>query len=73
MSAQAIEIILTRAMSDATFADMLLANPDATLANFDLTAEEIAALKSLSRAEFENATPESRLAWIKDLKSHHPK
>ncbi|MBI3163152.1 MAG: hypothetical protein IPG44_12675 [Anaerolineales bacterium] len=57
MSAQAIEAVLTRAMSDTTFADMLFANPDAALAGFDLTAEEIAKIKSISRAEFENALP----------------
>ena len=69
MSAQAIESILTRAMNDMTFADMFFANPDLTLAGYDLTAEEIVKLKSMSRSELENATPETRLEIIKKLQS----
>ena len=65
MSQQTIESILTRAMSDATFAEALFANPDSALTGFDLTAEEVASLRSMSRAEFENASPEQRLSMIK--------
>lgn len=57
MSAQAVKLVSPGEMSDTTFADMLFANPDAALAGFDLTAEETAKIKSISRAEFENALP----------------
>ncbi|MCK6568855.1 MAG: Os1348 family NHLP clan protein [Anaerolineales bacterium] len=53
MSQQTVESVLTRAMSDAAFADSLFANPEKALTGFDLTAEEIASLKGMSRAEFE--------------------
>ena len=66
MSQQTVESILTRAMSDAAFADSLFANPEKALSGFDLTAEEIANLKAMSRAEFEKyskATPEERKSF----------
>jgi hypothetical protein len=52
MSTQTIEAILTRAMSDAGFADSLFANPEIALTGYDLTAEEITSLKGMSRADF---------------------
>ena len=48
-----IETILYRAMSDIEFADMLFAQPDQALADYCLTAAEIAQLKSMSRVDFE--------------------
>ena len=68
MSQQTVESILTQAMSDPAFANSLFANPDFALSGFDLTAEEISNLKSMSRADFEQyakATPEERksLGW----------
>lgn len=65
MSQQTIETILTRAMSDAAFADALFANPDVTLAGFDLTAEEIASLKGMSRADLASlmTQPEERKSF----------
>ncbi len=47
-----LETILTRAMSDPAFADLLLADPEKALAGYDLTAEEVASLKSMTRADF---------------------
>jgi acetyl-CoA acetyltransferase len=63
MSAQTVESILSRAMSDASFAEALLANPEQALAGFDLTAEELANVKGMSRADFNEfaaASPEVR-------------
>lgn len=51
MSQQTIESVLTRAMSDAAFAELLFANPDSALAGFDLTAEEVASFKGLARED----------------------
>ena len=66
MSQQTVESILTRAMSDAAFADSLFANPEKALTGFDLTAEEVAKFNSMSRADFEqfkNASPEERKSF----------
>lgn len=52
MNIKGIESVLSRAMSDAAFTDLLFADPEKALAGFDLTAEEIKALKSMSRADF---------------------
>ena len=53
MSAQTVESVLSKAMSDAKFADALFADPEKALAGYDLTAVEIANLKAMSRADFE--------------------
>ena len=63
MSAQSVESVLSKAMGDAVFAESLFANPEQALSGFDLTAEELANLKSMSRADFEQfakAMPEER-------------
>lgn len=63
MSAKSVETILSRAMSDAKFADSLFASPDQALNGYDLTAEEADTLKHLSRADFDQyvkASPEDR-------------
>ena len=49
MSAQSVESVLSKAMSDASFADALFADPEKALAGYDLTKEEIASFKELSR------------------------
>lgn len=65
MSAQSVESILSRAMSDAAYGDLLFADPDRALADFELTAEETAKLKSLSRTEFNMlmSSPEERKSF----------
>ncbi len=63
MTTQNVETILARAMSDSAFAESLFADPAAALAGFDLTAEEMANIKGMSRAEFGQfaaASPEER-------------
>ena len=66
MSTQGIESVLSRAMSDTTFADSLFANPAQALASFDLTAEEVAKFQGISRADFDaivSASPEQRKSF----------
>lgn len=63
MSQQTIESILTRAMSDASFAETLFAEPDSALAGFDLTAEEIAKFKGLTRTQFQSMSIEDRKSF----------
>ena len=53
MSPEAVESILSRAMGDAAFADLLFRDPDEALAGFDLTPDEAAKFKSMSRADFD--------------------
>ena len=66
MSAQSVETILSRAMSDSKFADSLFANPAQTLAGYELTTEETAALRGMSHADFDKwtkASPEERKSF----------
>jgi len=66
MSAQSVESILSKAMSDSKFADALFADPEKALAGFDLTPTEKDNLKNLSRAEFDKVlarTPEERKSF----------
>jgi len=50
MSLKDIEAILVRVMNDSIFADALFKDPEKTLAGFDLTAEELAKFKTISRS-----------------------
>ena len=71
MSATSVETILSRAMSDSAFADQLFAKPDQALAGFELTSEEAATFKGLSRAEFSSliSLPEERKSMCVGRKS----
>jgi hypothetical protein len=63
VSADTVNTILTRAMSDQAFADSLFANMDHVLRGFDLTPEEFSKFKGMSRADFGKyaaASPEER-------------
>lgn len=55
-----IESILSRAMSDPAFADALLADAEKALAEYNLTPEEMAKFKEMSRADFEALPAEER-------------
>jgi|GEM_PF-2127453 len=74
MSTKGIESVVSRAMSDDGFIESLLADPDQALADFDLTAEEIARFKSMSRIEITTLTdPEEGKSFaimIGEMKSH---
>jgi len=63
MSTKSVETILSRAMSDAAFAEELFASPSKALAGYDLTAEEIAQITSMSRAEFAALATEERKSF----------
>lgn len=61
MSREGVVSFVTRAMEDEAFRAQLKANPDATLAQFDLTAEEIAAIKSADPAKLEDLGVDERV------------
>jgi hypothetical protein len=66
MCAQSVESILSRAMKDATFAELLFSDADKALSGYDLTAEEIGNLKAMPRADFDQAhggSPEERKSF----------
>ena len=58
-----LETILTRMMSDSAFADALFADAEKTLAEYKLSAEDLAKFKDMSRAQFEAMTPEERKSF----------
>jgi len=67
MSTQSVETVLSRAMSDAVFADLLFSSPDQALAGYDLSTDEIASFKALSRVDFDKvngAGPEERRSFF---------
>ncbi len=61
MSREGLVSFVTRVMADEAFRSELKAKPDATLAQFDLTAEEIAAIKSADPAKLEKAGLDERV------------
>lgn len=73
MSREGLVHFITRAMEDEGFRAEVKANPDAALAQFDLTVEEIAAIKSGDRSRLQDlgidervsklASPESLVAF----------
>jgi hypothetical protein len=66
MSTQCLQDVLSRAMADSAFADLLFSDPDQALASYDLSPDEVAALKSMSRTTIEQlskALPEDRKSF----------
>jgi hypothetical protein len=65
MSKEAVESVLSRAMSDPLFADALFADSEQALTGFDLTGEEVEKFKGMSRADFDTlmAAPEERKSF----------
>ena len=67
MSAETVDTVLAKAMSDAAFAEALFAKPDEALAGYDLTEEEMKSLKGMSREDFDKfamAAPEERKSML---------
>lgn len=62
MSREGVAAFLTRVMEDEGFRTQLQANPDATLAQFDLTPEEIAAIKSADPSKLEDLGVDERVS-----------
>ena len=74
MSTQSVESILSRAMSDAKFADSLFASPEQALSEYDLTVDEKAAFKDISRTDveaFAKASPEERKSFGINSTNHN--
>ena len=62
-----IETILTRIMSEPTFADVVFADAEKALAEYGLPADELERFKQISRADFEalaGASPEARQSMV---------
>jgi len=61
-----LETVLSRMMSDVTFAGEVFSDPDAALTEYDLSADELAQIKGMSREDFEKAasvSPEARKSF----------
>ena len=54
MSNEKIQEIIGRMVSDAEFRQQLFDNPEAALADYDLSAEEMEAFKNMSDEGFDN-------------------
>jgi hypothetical protein len=69
MSIKDVEVVLSRAMSDTAYADLLFSDVEKAVAGFELTAEEISNLRALTRAEFDklNSSPEERKSFMRIL------
>ncbi len=69
MSTEVVVQIIGRAVVEPDFRELLFANPDNALNGYDLTTEEIAALKSISREQFDAAESElrDRMEWVRLL------
>jgi hypothetical protein len=58
MSKETISEILTKAITNKEYRDLLFSSPDAVVAGYDLTEEEVSALKKIDRATFDAAAVE---------------
>jgi hypothetical protein len=54
MSKQAVEAIIGKAVVDSRFREALFADPERVLARYELTEEEVAALKAIGAEEIES-------------------
>ena len=66
MSTQALQAVLSRAMVDTAFADLLFSDPERALTGYDLTSAEVGTLRSMGRATVEQlakALPEDRKSF----------
>lgn len=62
MSHKNVEQIISRAVVDEQFRELLFTSPNEALAGHDLTADERQALQGLSREKFDNALGDLALA-----------
>ena len=58
------ETILTRMMSDAAFAESVFADATKALAEYNLSAEDLAKFKGLTRAHFQAMSTENRKSFV---------
>ena len=54
MSTEAVQAVIGRAVMDGQFRNNLFADPDAALANYDLTEQEMAVLKAIDAETMES-------------------
>ena len=59
-----IEIILSRAMSDTKFAELLSTDPERAFADYSLNASELKRFKGISQASFEAVIAEENRSFI---------
>jgi hypothetical protein len=64
MSHNNVEQIISRAVVDEQFRELLFTSPNEALAGHDLTADERQALQGLSREKFDNALGDLTLASV---------
>ncbi|KRT76927.1 MAG: hypothetical protein XU14_C0025G0004 [Armatimonadetes bacterium CSP1-3] len=69
MSREGLVHFITRAMEDEGFRAEVKANPDAALAQFDLTVEEVAAIKSGDRSKLQDLGIDERVSKIASAES----
>lgn len=62
MSRQGVATFLTRVMADEGFRSQLKARPDATLAQFELTPDEVAAIKSADPSKIQDLGVDERVS-----------
>ncbi len=69
MSLRALIDVTTKLMTDGTYRNLLVNEPDTALAQFNLSSEEISALKTRDRWMLENCGLEEWTArWVSALR-----
>lgn len=71
MSRAGVATFLTRVMEDEAFRNQLKASPDATLAQFDLTPEEVAAIKSADPSKIHELGVDERVSKTASVLDKH--
>ena len=59
-----IETILSRMMNEAEFAEAVFTDANKALAEYELSADELAKFQGLTRSQFEGLTPDDRKSMI---------
>ncbi len=64
MSRAGVEAVVTKVMADEKFRRKLKENPDATLSGFDLTPEEVRAIKSGDSVKLKHLGVDERISKL---------
>ena len=59
-----IETILSRMMHESEFAEAVFTDANKALAEYELSADELAKFQGLTRSQFEGLTPDDRKSMI---------